>query len=39
MNVLIVDDDYYVTKALEIKVNWDKLMVDQVLIANNVKTG
>lgn len=37
MNVLIVDDDHYVTKAIEMKVNWDRLFVDEVHIANNTR--
>ena len=37
MNVLIVDDDAYVVEALKEKMEWNRLEIDQVYSAYNVK--
>lgn len=37
MNVLLVDDDRYIIKALLEKVNWDKLDIQEVFSANNMR--
>ncbi|MFB9326135.1 response regulator [Paenibacillus aurantiacus] len=36
MNVLLVDDDYFVVTALEKKIDWRSLQIDEVYTANNV---
>lgn len=36
MNVLLVDDDYYVIAALEKKIDWKSLNIESVYTANNV---
>jgi two-component system, response regulator YesN len=36
MNALLVDDDYYVITALENKIDWPSLSIDQVYTAYNV---
>lgn len=36
MNVLLVDDDFYVIAALQKKIDWDLLNIDTVYTANNV---
>ncbi|MGO4180874.1 helix-turn-helix domain-containing protein [Paenibacillus sp. TAF43_2] len=36
MNVLLVDDDYFVVTALEKKVNWQALSIDHVYTAFNI---
>ena len=37
MNVLLVDDDRYIIKALLEKVNWEKLEIGEVFSANNMR--
>ncbi|GAK40418.1 two component AraC family transcriptional regulator [Paenibacillus sp. TCA20] len=36
MNVLLVDDDYFVVAALEQKIDWSALSIDQVYTAYNI---
>ncbi|WP_059049524.1 helix-turn-helix domain-containing protein [Paenibacillus senegalimassiliensis] len=36
MNALVVDDDYYVVTALEKKIDWAELGIENVFTANNV---
>ncbi|WP_029192549.1 helix-turn-helix domain-containing protein [Paenibacillus harenae] len=36
MNVLLVDDDYFVVTALEKKINWQALSIDHVYTAYNI---
>ncbi|MCM3784838.1 response regulator [Neobacillus mesonae] len=36
MNVLLVDDDYFVVAALEQKIDWDALSIHQVFTAYNI---
>lgn len=36
MNVLLVDDDFYVIAALQKKIDWESLHIDTVYTANNV---
>nr|WP_027094712.1 helix-turn-helix domain-containing protein [Cohnella thermotolerans] len=36
MNVLVVDDDYFVVKALEQKIDWKSLAIEEVYSAYNV---
>ena len=37
MNVLIVDDDRFVVSALEQKIDWDSLGIDQIFTAYNIR--
>ncbi|GIQ65465.1 hypothetical protein PACILC2_40330 [Paenibacillus cisolokensis] len=36
MNALLVDDDYFVVTALEKKIDWQSLHIEEVYTANNV---
>jgi len=36
MNILLVDDDYFVIKALETRMDWDALHIDEVFTAENI---
>src|SRR5690606_4112279 len=36
MNALIVDDDYFVIKALETRMDWRTLQIEQVYTADNI---
>lgn len=36
MNILLVDDDYYVIAALQKKIDWKMLNIETVYTANNV---
>lgn len=36
MNILLVDDDYFVIKALETKMDWNALQIDHIYTAENI---